>query len=60
MKVFKPLSVDSYPKSDFCDMGKNLLSNRKLENIQEHITSTSPKWLNQAFTLQRKQSLCPK
>lgn len=57
-KLFKPLSVGSYPKHDFCDKGENLLRKRKLEDIQQHIPSTSRKWLDQAFTLQRKQSLC--
>lgn len=60
MKLFKPLSVDCYPKHDFCDKGENLLRKRKLEDIQQHIPSTSHKWLDQAFTLQRKQSLCSK
>lgn len=51
MKLFKPLSVDCYSKHDFCGKGENILRKRKLEDIQQYISSISHKWLNQAFTL---------
>lgn len=54
MKLFKQLSVDCYPQSDFCSKFENLLKKRKLEDIQEHISSSIYKLLNQAFVLQHK------